>query len=86
MKGRALMSLLRLAALRRTPLENQRAAALLMLDPSGLKFWDQLVPVDSLILLTFALVRCDLRLPPSLSRPPPGKDAETQRQESGLLR
>lgn len=31
-----------------------------MLDPSGLKFWDQLVPVDSLILLTFALMRFDL--------------------------
>lgn len=47
-----------------TPLENQRPAALLMLDPSGLKFWDQLVPVDSLNPLTFALMRFDLLDPP----------------------
>lgn len=47
-----------------TPSENQRAAALLMPDPSGLKFWDQLGPVASLILLTFALVRFDVLDPP----------------------
>lgn len=64
MKGRAfrvfIMTEFALATPRKTPSENQRAAALLMLDPSGLRFWDQLVRLDSLIPLTFALMCFDL--------------------------
>lgn len=42
-----------MGTLRKTPSENQSAGACLMLDPSGLECWDQLVTVGSLILLTF---------------------------------
>lgn len=64
MKGSAfhvfIMTEFAIASPRKTPLENQSAAALLKLDPSGLRFWDQLVRLDSLILLTFALMCFDL--------------------------
>lgn len=64
MKGRAfhvfIMTAFATATPRKTPSENQRAAALLMLHPSGLRFWDQLLRLDSLILLTFAFMCFDL--------------------------
>lgn len=55
-----IMTAFAIATPRKTPSENQRAAALLMLHPSGLRFWDQLLRLDSLILLTFAFMCVDL--------------------------
>lgn len=64
MKGRAvhvfIVTAFAIARPRRTPSENQRAAAPLMLDPSGLRYWDQLLRLDSFILLAFALMSFDL--------------------------
>lgn len=41
-----------MGTLRKTPSENQSAGVCLMLDPSCLKDWDQLVTLGSLNLLT----------------------------------
>lgn len=67
---------------RKTPSENQSAGMRLMLDPSGLECWDQLVILGPLALLTF---RHYVAWPQHLLNPVHLENHEDKRQSGTLI-